>query len=191
MKRTLVLVLLCIPVIYTFLPSSQFKPTFYEAPTSLLYPKDTHIDVTVILNVYNRVSSLDRQLQLVFAQTYPIHEVWVCAFHSPVMPDIHAIVSKYPQVKVINSDINFKYYGRFQLGAMAETSHVLVYDDDQMPNRRNLELLVDAALNVAPKDSILGLTGRLLNPVPAYSWSTRLRAWFGGEDGMFVCFLDF
>lgn len=74
--------------------------------------------VTVILNLFKR-EVLTEQLDSLFAQTTASHisEVWVCVFSAPAQDYALRVVkeSKYKNVRLVVSDYNFKFYGRFQV----------------------------------------------------------------------------
>lgn len=63
---------------------------------------------------------LTEQLDSLFAQTTASHirEVWVCVFSAPAQDYALRVVreTKYPNVRLVVSDYNFKFYGRFQVG---------------------------------------------------------------------------
>lgn len=112
-------------------------------------------EITVVLNVFNRLENFRNQLDGIVAASVPIHEIWVCAFASPFTSQFAAVIDQfnsehfgapgsdaltpYPPVKLISSDINLKYYGRFQMGMQARTKYVVFVDDDIVPGRRFLE----------------------------------------------------
>ena len=74
--------------------------------------------VTVILNLFKR-EVLTEQLDSLFSQTTASHisEVWVCVFSAPAQDYALKVVkeSKYKNVRLVVSDFNFKFYGRFQV----------------------------------------------------------------------------
>lgn len=62
---------------------------------------------------------LAEQLDSLFAQTTASHitEVWVCVFSAPAQDYALRVVkeTKYKNVRLVVSDYNFKFYGRFQV----------------------------------------------------------------------------
>ena len=64
---------------------------------------------------------LTEQLDSLFEQTTASHisEVWVCVFSAPAQDYALRVVkeSKYRNVRLVVSDFNFKFYGRFQVCA--------------------------------------------------------------------------
>lgn len=65
---------------------------------------------------------LTEQLDSLFAQTTASHiaEVWVCVFSAPAQDYALRVVkeSKYKNVRLVVSDFNFKFYGRFQVSTL-------------------------------------------------------------------------
>lgn len=72
--------------------------------------------VTVVLNHFQR-KTLCAQLDALLGQTLPFHEVWVVAFGSPQRDNLRSIIEAYndTRINIIESEYDFKYYGRFQL----------------------------------------------------------------------------
>lgn len=69
---------------------------------------------------------LTEQLDSLFSQTMASHinEVWVCVFSAPAHDYAVDVVkhTKYKNVRLVDSDFNFKFYGRFQVGGMRRKS---------------------------------------------------------------------
>ena len=124
------------------------------------------LSVTVVLNVFQRVENLGKQLASFAASTLKPTEIWVCMFASPKTQAFTQVIEifkmKYPAIHVhaIVSSYNFKYFGRFQLAMQASTKYVALFDDDQIPGPTTLELLVNVAEKLK-QPAILGLTGRV------------------------------
>ena len=137
------------------------------------------VSVTVVLNVYQRVENLSKQLASFAASTLKPAEIWVCIFASPktkaFMQTIEIFKAKQPSIHVhtIFSDYDFKYFGRFQLAMQASTKYVALFDDDQIPGPTTLELLVNVAEKLK-QPAILGLTGRVFKP----STASHGMAWY-------------
>jgi len=67
----------------------------------------------------NDTKILTEQLDSLFEQTTASHiaEVWVCVFSAPAHDYALRVVgeTKYENVRLVTSDFNFKFYGRFQV----------------------------------------------------------------------------
>eukprot|EP00904_Undaria_pinnatifida_P006458 jgi/Undpi1/2942/HiC_scaffold_14.g06319.m1 len=120
------------------------------------------LKVTVILNMFQR-KVLAEQLDSLFKQTVASHiaEVWVCAFDSPLSDYVVSTVeeAEHENVRVIVSDVNFKFYGRFQMALTAPSDFVWLLDDDVIPGAQYLEQLMHAAGTKLMGRSVLGSWG--------------------------------
>lgn len=126
-------------------------------------PLKGNYDVTVILNVYKRINLFEKQLLSIINQTVKPKEIWVCIFASPHENDFLTILSKYPDVKVIRSDINFKFYGRFQMALQVTTPYVCFYDDDRLPRENNIKFYMELIQKPEFEKAILGQWGWMLH----------------------------
>lgn len=119
--------------------------------------------VTVVLNHFQR-KTLCAQLDALLQQTRPFHSIWVLAFGSPQGDQLRAIVESYndSRISFVGSSYDFKYYGRFQLALQASADFVYMLDDDMIPGRRMLEILLHAAGTEKYCNAILGSIGRIL-----------------------------
>ena len=123
----------------------------------------SHDQVTVILNVYKRITVFEKQLQSIINQSIKPAEIWICIFDSSYENEFIEIINKYTStysnIKIIRSDINFKYYGRYQLGLQVNTPYVCYYDDDRFPNQNNIRFYLDLVKRNKFKNAILGQWG--------------------------------
>jgi hypothetical protein len=128
-------------------------------------------DVTVILNHFKR-DSLHLILAALTSGTVKPQEVWVCIFASPLEAHFRAVVEQFRlsgalggRIHIIRSDYNFKFYGRFQLALAAATKYVWLMDDDVIPGRRYLELLMHSVSSPQTRGA-LGSVGWLMPSPP-------------------------
>ncbi|CAM9512303.1 unnamed protein product, partial [Phaeothamnion confervicola] len=150
--------------------------------------------VTVILNVYER-EVLPDQLAALLGQTAAarILEIWVCAFSAPAeaaaLRAVHS--SSAPaaaagiRMRVIVSDYNFKFYGRFQVALTAPTDFVWLLDDDMMPGEEHLANLLHAAGTELLGRTVLGSIGRVLPRPRADLRLDSYRVW-GTHGGLYL-----
>jgi hypothetical protein len=134
--------------------------------------------VTAILNHFMR-HTLCRQIDALLAQTSgPPAHIWVCLFASPMAASARAAALAYnsSRIAVIESEHNFKYFGRFQLALSAPTRFVLVFDDDMVPGTRYLASLLHAAGSAHARGALLGSIGWLL-PAPRPPPDLRLNSY--------------
>lgn len=113
------------------------------------------INLTVILNAYNRPDNIQKQINIIKGQTYTPKEIWVwCNKGNKGLPKI-----KDSDVKIIQSSHNFKFHGRFALAQLAQTKYVCIFDDDCFPKKKWLENCWHTA---QVNDGILGASGIVL-----------------------------
>lgn len=91
--------------------------------------------ITVILNVYARPEYLREQISAVRAQNVPPSEIWIWSNRSE-KPSLDW--SPYCD-RLVVSNHNWKFFGRFALGLMAQTKYVAFIDDDILPAERWFE----------------------------------------------------
>ena len=141
-----------------------------SSPSSSNLAASASAPVTVILNHFKR-HTLCRQIEALLSQSSgPPAHIWVCLFASPMAASARAAALSYndSRIAVIESEHNFKYFGRFQLALSAPTRYVLVFDDDMVPGRRYLATLIHAAGSTHARGALLGSIGWLLpRPRPA------------------------
>ena len=128
--------------------------------------------VTAILTVYRRGEYLAAQIEALRAQSVPPSEIWVWCNDSDVpLEDVSARVDR-----VIVSNSNWKFWGRFAMASLARTPYVCLFDDDVLPGPRWLESCL--ATIGAGHDGILGGSGVVLPLEGGYS-SKRKVGWNG------------
>tara|TARA_R110002020_G_scaffold25138_3_gene81929 strand:+ start:3825 stop:4559 length:735 start_codon:yes stop_codon:yes gene_type:complete len=113
--------------------------------------------ITVILNAYKRTDYLKEQVEAVRNQSIPPEDIWIW-YNKP--EDREQIELDAPGCKIVQSNHNFKFHGRFALGLLARTSHVAFFDDDTIPSPKWFE----NCLNTIKEgyDGILGGIGVIL-----------------------------
>jgi len=153
--------------------ASQVKTTFEfdHTPGAITVPDDDN-SITAILTVYTRSEYLQAQVDALKAQTVPPDEIWVwCNSSDELIPDVSSMVDR-----VIISNSNWKFFGRFALATMARTKHVCIFDDDILPQPQWLENCLD--VYASGIDGILGGAGALLEPTGGYSSKNKV-GWNG------------
>lgn len=128
--------------------------------------------ITVILNAYKRTEYLADQIKALRAQSVPPKEIWVwCNQSDSPLYDISEMVDR-----VVVSNTNWLFWGRFALGNLVRTEYVAFFDDDILPQPRWFE----NCLNVLKShgDAILGGSGVILPLTGGYSTKTKV-GWNG------------
>lgn len=143
-------------------------------------PEPDRNGITVILNAYRRVEYLEQQINSLRKQTVPPSEIWVWYNASPdQLQDVSALVDR-----VVVSNTNWLFWGRFALGNLARTGYVAFFDDDILPEPRWLE----NCMNTIEQgyDGILGGSGVLLPLEGGYSSKSKA-GWNGMQSDEVVC----
>jgi glycosyltransferase involved in cell wall biosynthesis len=116
--------------------------------------------ITAILTIYNRPTTIIKQLECLYAQTVVPTEIWVWKNQSPTNKNqqrcLMEVSTKYPDVKIIDSHHNFKYHGRFAIAQLTQTEYIAIIDDDMFPDRKWFE---NCLVSMEKKDGIMGGMG--------------------------------
>jgi glycosyltransferase involved in cell wall biosynthesis len=128
--------------------------------------------ITVILTAYRRVEYLAEQIKAIRAQTRAPLEIWVWTNASPdQLVDISSLADR-----VVVSNTNWLFWGRFALGNLARTAYVAFFDDDTLPQPRWFENCLNTISS--GNDGILGGSGVLLPIEGGYSSKSKV-GWNG------------
>lgn len=127
--------------------------------------------ITVILNIYKRPEYLKHQIESINNQTIKPSEILIWNNKPEDTPQEDLLGLNY---KVVQSNHNFKFHGRFALGLLAQTEYVAFFDDDTIPGNRWFQNCIDTIKN--GYDGILGSAGILLqgnryNPHQKVGWN--------------------
>lgn len=135
--------------------------------------------ITVILNCYKRLNYLEEQIQAIENQTVKPADIWVWYNNPEDGSQINLNEKLQGKYKVIQSNHNFKFFGRFSLATLAQTEYVAIFDDDTIPAPKWFELCLNTMNEV--NDGILGGAGiRLLSN---YSYEPHQKiGWNGAQD---------
>lgn len=128
--------------------------------------------ITVILTAYRRAEYLPEQIKALRAQTVPPKEIWVWSNQSEdELRDVSELADR-----VVVSNSNFLFWGRFALANLARTGYVAFFDDDILPQPRWFENCLETIKN--GHDGILGGSGVILPESGGYS-SKNKAGWNG------------
>jgi glycosyltransferase involved in cell wall biosynthesis len=161
--------------------SGYVKQTIATAPDTIKFNKDaapmpepTNNGITVILTAYKRAEYLEQQIAALRAQTVPPKEIWVWSNRSDIeLRDMSKLADR-----VIASNSNFLFWGRFALANLVRTKYVAFFDDDILPQPRWFENCL-ATIDTG-NDGILGGSGVLLPTTGGYS-SKHKAGWNGNH----------
>jgi glycosyltransferase involved in cell wall biosynthesis len=143
---------------------------FNQLATPLSAPTDDGI--TVILTAYRRSEYLPEQIKALRAQTVPPKEIWVWSNKSEdELRDVSALADR-----VVVSNSNFLFWGRFGLANLVRTGYVAFFDDDILAQPRWFENCLNTIRS--GHDGILGGSGVILPASGGYS-SKNKAGWNG------------
>jgi hypothetical protein len=138
--------------------------------------------ITVILNVYKRPHTLEKQIEAIKAQTVPISDenIWIWYNKSDVVqPPI-----KNGKHKTFRCNHNFKFHGRFAAAMLAQTEYIAMFDDDVIPGKNWFKNCLDTMeiYQSAGKNTMLGGSGVLLDISTQYTPNIKV-GWNGNHFG--------
>ncbi len=146
--------------------------TFNKDASPMKEPVDDGI--TVILTAYLRSQYIVEQIKALKAQTVPPKEIWVWSNRSiDELRDVSELADR-----VVVSNSNFLFWGRFSLASMVRTKYVAFFDDDILPQPRWFENCLKTIAN--GDDGILGGSGVLLPVTGGYA-SKHKAGWNGNQ----------
>ena len=131
----------------------------------------TKTGITTILNCYRRPYYLKEQLEAIRNQTSKSDEVWLWVNHHEDNKDWD--FKDYGFDKIVRSDHNFKFHGRFALANLIRTRYVSIFDDDTVPGVNWYTNCLNVMNEKGP--SILGGVGLIFNS-NTY-WEHRREGW--------------
>ncbi len=134
---------------------------FRQSATAL--PEPSSESITAILTVYKRGRYLPAQIEALRNQSQPPTEIWVWINDAGEdIPDVSDIADR-----VVVSNTNWKFWGRFALANMVRTQYVCLFDDDILPQPNWLQHCLNTIH--AGTNGILGGSGVLLPKSGGYS----------------------
>lgn len=155
--------------IYSDFSNSTFE---FSKKTDPLNSDKQKSSITVILNGYRRLEYLADQVKAIRDQSVDVDEIWLW-YNSSEDPqkDVSDLVDR-----VVVSNTNWLFWGRFSLANMARTDYVALFDDDIYPERDWLKTCLETIEN--GNDGILGGSGVILPLMGGYS-SKNKAGWNG------------
>ncbi len=159
-----------LPAILNKRSSTATTFAFKQAGTELGDVRDEGI--TAILTVYKRGEYLSAQIDALKKQTVPPTEIWVWCNDSDVpLEDVSELVDR-----VIVSNSNWKFWGRFAIANLVRTPYICLFDDDILPQPNWLKNCLNTYASGI--DGILGGSGVLLPAEGGYSSKNKV-GWNG------------
>ena len=114
------------------------------------------MSISVILTAYKR-DYFDEQIRAIKSQT--IKPVDIYLWQNGNFINIDRLRKQ--GIKLIKSDINFKFHGRFAFALLMQTDYVAIFDDDTIPGPGWFENCLNLSRQ---KNCIVGQNGRSYSP---------------------------
>ncbi len=131
--------------------------------------------ITVILSAFRRLHWLPQQLEALRRQSVPPQQIWIWHNACPGAPSVQDLSDQCDRLIVSNH--NWSFFGRFSMAVLAQTEYVAVIDDDIFPGSRWFENCL--AMIAAGHDGILGGAGVILPSQNYYRLGFRNVGWNG------------
>ena len=114
------------------------------------------MSISVILTAYKRDYFI-QQINAIKNQTIKPKNIYIW------QNGHHINIDKYRNlgIKLIKSDENFKFHGRFAFALLMQTEYVAIFDDDIIPGKKWLENAINLSKQ---KNCIVGQNGRIYQP---------------------------
>lgn len=150
----------------TYRQESQVDPSMgSQTETSSTSNENTseRSSITAILTLYKRAEYLPAQIEALRSQSVAPKEIWLwCNSSDKLIPDMTHLVDR-----VVVSNSNWKFWGRFSLAGLVRTDYVALFDDDILPQVDWFKNCLDTY--AAGIDGILGGSGVVLPETGGYS----------------------
>ena len=155
--------------------------------------------ITVVLNVFKRSSSFNRQMEAIYRQSIVPHEILVWENGEEFVPNDFR-----DQLIITRSSFNFGVWPRFAYALNATGDYICVFDDDTIPGSKWLENCYKTILKTP---GLLGTRGLVFDNPLAYSLYREVglygqndrteqvdivgHSWFFRKDWLSVYWSDF
>ena len=141
---------------------TQHSPIEFSKDAADL-PAPSEQSITAILTVYKRGRYLRAQIEALREQSVPPSEIWVWTNQSDMELHDYSDVAD----RVVVSNTNWKFWGRFALANMVRTQYVALFDDDILPQHNWFKHCLDTI--ASGTNGILGGSGVVLPIEGGYS----------------------
>lgn len=117
-------------------------------------------DISVILNVYKRPYTLDKQIEVIKNQTVGIKSENIHVWYNTPEGDIEQFLPDDNKIKTYECNYNTKFFGRFTIPLLCKTPYIAMFDDDIIPGPEWLE---NCLKSINKCNGILGASGVITN----------------------------
>jgi len=156
---------------------SEFNFDNISESLEVKFSQDDFEGITVILTVYKRGEYLPAQIKALRAQSVPPKEIWVWSNEAGMpLEDVSELVDR-----VVVSNTNWKFWGRFALANMVRTPYIALFDDDILPQPNWFKNCL--ATYQQGVEGILGGSGVVLPKEGGYSSKHKI-GWNGFHENI-------
>lgn len=129
--------------------------------------------ISVILNVYKRPDSLDKQIEAIKNQSIRVKSEDIHVWYNTPENGIEQLLPTDKDVKTYQCNYNTKFFGRFTLPLLCKTPYVAMFDDDTLPG---VDWFKNCLETIEKHNGILGSAGvvtggRSYIPNMKYGWN--------------------
>lgn len=115
--------------------------------------------ISVILNVYKRSYTLNKQIEAIKNQTVPIKSENIHIWYN--RSDVSQYLPEDDNIKTYECNWNTKFFGRFTIPLYLETPYIAILDDDTIPQPEWFQNCLNT-ISKPEYDGILGGSGVIL-----------------------------
>jgi len=131
--------------------------------------------ISVILNVYKRQHTLERQIEAIKNQSVLVKSEDIHVWYNK--SDVSQFKPKDEAIKTYTANWNTKFFGRFTIPLMLTTKYIAVFDDDTIPQKDWLKNCLETIEN-PNTNGILGGSGVILKaknylPFDKVGWNAQ------------------
>jgi hypothetical protein len=117
-------------------------------------------NISVILNVYKRGYTLEKQIEAIKSQSVKIKSENIHIWYNTPEDNSEQYKPKDLKIKTYNCSYNSKFWGRFTIPLLCNTEYIAIFDDDIIPGPKWFENCLNS---IKSRDGILGGSGVITN----------------------------
>lgn len=116
------------------------------------------MSVSVILNVYKRGYTLEKQIESILNQSINVKPEDIHIWYNN--SESEQPIPNNKDIKTYHCNYNTKFFGRFTIPLLCKTKYIALLDDDIIPGHKWLENCINS---ISKKDGIYGGSGVITN----------------------------
>jgi hypothetical protein len=128
-------------------------------------------EISVILNVYKRPDTLEKQIQAILNQSVQINPENIHVWYNS--SGVQQFLPKNKSIKTYSCNWNTKFFGRFTIPLLCRTEYIAMFDDDILPQKDWFKNCLDS---MNKQEGIYGGSGVILkskgySPFSKFGWN--------------------